>query len=232
MVTNIEQQFFARFIQFISTHLLSIDEIETVKLKNYFWSSDYWLIEICKYLYLTKTTYINDALPRRFIGNPFFKKDQICEEAETKISTLIHLKYFAKQDQKYNVHIYNAKRGLDVLLVYLAEISQKHNSFLNIYCYDKNEKYKTLIREFIYRECDPEFGKNITFSVDLNYDFKNISEPSILIFNKNSLTDTSFNNIENIIDNANVQIIRNGCLVSNIKEFNECQITNTLDVEN
>lgn len=49
---------------------------------NYLWCEDWEIIEVLKFMFLGKTSYMNDTPPRRLKNNPLWSKSDIEKKAE------------------------------------------------------------------------------------------------------------------------------------------------------
>jgi hypothetical protein len=183
------------FTQFVTFNLLPLYEQKSKGKGKDFWCTDWWTIEVGKYLFNGEETYMGDPPPYRLRDNTNFDKKKIIKDGNVKLATFEALQQV--KDSADNLFVCKVGRGLELVL---ANFVKKWNKVL---CYDDNKFYGELLNSYFVNQ----LRMNIEFTncSTAKYPFENIRENTILVANGTRI------NIDEILTNKHiVKAIING----------------------
>lgn len=190
-----------RFIGSIIDRPIPINKQKHKRENTFTWCTDWWSIEICKYLFNGKELYYVDPSPVRLRNNPLWSKKEIEIEAEYKLSMMRLLEEYKNFSNK--LLICEVGRGIDIWIARKVKATWD-----KIICYDNNQlmldEVNIYFKDRLQMPIQTEFQSTVT------YNFAAISEPTIVL--GNSLK-TSDKEIEILKSNKNVLAIINGKLL-------------------
>lgn len=106
------------FIQYIMSNLIyPLENQDHIGTGKDFWCLDWWIIEICKYLFEGEVGYLRFPIARRLIGNNNFKKADIVKIITNKIEVVEEMKLVSSK----NVVVIETSRGFDTVLARTAK---------------------------------------------------------------------------------------------------------------
>lgn len=125
------------YLKFLQFNLLPIKGQRGKGEENNLFIEDWLTIELAKFFYIGKDSYLSDPIPLRLKGNKNFKQEEIVKFAEQKIEAFSNL-----DKEKKNLRILQVGRGLDILL------AQMQKEWESIICYDEDPRYEYLLFQF------------------------------------------------------------------------------------
>lgn len=196
-----------KFTQHLLSHPLPLDKQEATRKGDKWWCSDWWSIEILKYLMYGEQAYIGDPPPNRLKNNDLWNKETIMEAGRQKIE--MEKKLHSISSNIENLLVCEVGRGIDIALAIM-----KHQ-WKNIYCYDLNP----LMGEELISYFKVRLGLPIHFQ-QLNtcdYKFSDINVPTVVIANKTKINKEQ---VAEILNNKNIMhFICNGQFIERIDQW-------------
>lgn len=102
------------FIQYLMSHLIfPLEEQDHVGTDKDFWCLDWWIIEICKYLFEGEVGYLRFPIARRLGGNKNFDKGKIVKAILSKLEAIKEATLLPSNE----VVVLETCRGFDTVLV-------------------------------------------------------------------------------------------------------------------